>query len=69
MAKALPAELTIVFEGGPSGPTKCTCVYTTEDGDLVSAEKLFEDLAPDFNQTVTALCAAAVASVKTTEGI
>ena len=69
MAKALAAELSFVFEGTPSEPTVCRCEYVTEDGDLASGRKLFEDLSPDMNQTVTALCQAAVTTIKATEGI
>ena len=69
MAKALE-NLTMFVKGTPSvGPDGVFLTYNCVDGAMKSKQKVYEVPSPDFGDSPNTIWAAAVAQIKTNEGI
>lgn len=69
MARAINGGV-IVIDGTEAAPTGCECDYVVRDGELHEPPKEpVPESEPNWNQTVTAMCAAVLAGRRTAEGV
>lgn len=69
MARALQTPATVVIIGDATAPMFCISDYMVTNEDMQEPTKLHEEVAPDFNQAVSAVTAHCLTEIKTAEGL